>query len=374
MRASAVGTGEALNLHAMSPAQKYRQHLAAGHLAEDEAQRRAVALLDDVFQRVEQRRPRGLLKFWRRAGEPERGLYLWGGVGRGKTMLMDLFHDCLSVDGLRMHFHRFMRRVHEDLHAWQGTSDPLRYVADGFAERARVLCFDEFFVADIGDAMILGELLKNLFDRGVTLVATANVEPGLLYENGLQRRRFLPAIAALEKHTVVHRLGGRLDHRLRALERAEIYHAPLDDEAERSLAASFSALAPGQSRAWVDLDVNGRKIRARQLADDVAWFEFAELCEGPRSPHDYIELARCHTSVLMSNVKRFSAAEEDAARRFISLVDEFYDRNVKLIVSAEVSIDALYGGEQLRREFERTASRLVEMQSRAYLARSHKAG
>ena len=358
----------------MSPAQRYRQELAAGHLTEDEAQGRAVALLDDVYQRLEQRRPPGLLKLWRRDSEPERGLYLWGGVGRGKTMLMDLFHDCLSVGGIRMHFHRFMRRVHEDLHACQGTSDPLRQVADGFAERARVLCFDEFFVADIGDAMILGELLKNLFDRGVTLVATSNVEPRLLYENGLQRRRFLPAIAALEEHTVVHRLDGHLDHRLRALERAEIYHSPLDDDAERSLAASFDALAPGQSRALVELDVNRRKIRVRQLADDVAWFEFADLCAGPRSPHDYIELARCHNAVLLSNVKRFSASNEDAARRFISLVDEFYDRNVKLIVSAEVSIDALYGGQQLRREFERTASRLVEMQSRAYLARSHKAG
>ena len=358
----------------MSPAQKYRQALAAGHLIEDEAQGRAVALLDDLYHRLEKRRSPALFPFRRRAGELERGLYLWGGVGRGKTMLMDLFHDCLSVGKLRLHFHRFMRRVHEDLHSWRGTSDPLRHVADGLADRVRVLCFDEFFVADIGDAMILGELLKNLFDRGVTLVATSNVEPSLLYENGLQRRRFLPAIAALRQHTVAHRLDGPVDHRLRALERAEIYHSPLDAEAERSLAASFGALAPGQSRASVNLDVNGRPIHARHLADDVAWFEFAELCEGPRSQNDYVELARCHHAVLISNVKRFDTASEDAARRFIGLVDEFYDRNVKLIVSAEAPADELYGGERLRREFQRTESRLVEMQSQAYLARSHKAG
>ena len=244
-------------------------------------------------------RTRRLWRFRRRADVPERGLYLWGGVGRGKTMLMDLFHECLPVAGLRMHFHRFMRKVHDDLHAWRGTPDPLHRVADGLAERARVLCFDEFFVADIGDAMILGELLRCLFGRGVTLVATSNVRPDLLYENGLQRRRFLPAIAALEKHTLVHRMDGTVDHRLRTLERAEIYHSPLDDEAEQGLAASFSALAPGQARAAVDLEINGRHIHARCLADDVAWFEFAELCEGPRSAGDYIELARCHNAVLV---------------------------------------------------------------------------
>ena len=358
----------------MSPAQRYRQELAAGNLIDDAAQREAVALLDDLHHRLGNRRTRSRWPFRRRDPGPERGLYLWGGVGRGKTMLMDLFHECAPVGKVRMHFHRFMRRVHDDLHALRGTPDPLRRVADGLAERARVLCFDEFFVADIGDAMILGELLGNLFGRGVTLVATSNVRPALLYENGLQRRRFLPAIDALETHTLVHQVDGAVDHRLRTLKRAEIYHWPLDDGAERGLAASFDALAPGQSRKSVDLEVNGRSIHAHRLADDVAWFEFAELCEGPRSANDYIELARCHNTVLVSNLKRFDAGREDAARRFISLVDEFYDRNVKLIVSADAPVGDLYGGERHRREFERTSSRLVEMQSHAYLAKSHKAG
>ena len=382
----------------LTPAERYRRELDLGHLTEDDAQRRAAALLDDLHHRLESRQSRRRWRIWRRSAAPVAGLYLWGEVGRGKTLLMDLFHDSLSVGRLRMHFHRFMRRVHDDLHRLRGTSDPLRRVADGLAERARVLCFDEFFVSDIGDAMILGELLKNLFDRGVTLVATSNVQPSRLYENGLQRRRFLPAIAALEKHTLVHRMDGSVDHRLRTLERAEIYHWPLDTEAERSLAASFAALAGGRSQSSADssgyvaahreypdstdpgvsgavqLEINGRSLTARQLADDVAWFEFAELCEGPRSANDYIELARCHNSVLLSNVRRFDSKREDAARRFISLIDEFYDRNVNLIISAQTSVEDLYAGERYRREFQRTASRLVEMQSKEYLARAHRAG
>ncbi len=363
-----------------------------------------MALLDDLYHRLETAQPRRRGFFRSRAAAPEPGLYLWGDVGRGKTLLMDLFHDSLSVGKLRMHFHRFMRRVHDDLHLARGTAEPLRHVADGLVERARVLCFDEFFVADIGDAMILGELLKNLFDRGITLVATSNVQPSQLYENGLQRRRFLPAIAALEQHTLVHRMDGSVDHRLRALERAELYHWPLDDAAQRSLAASFAALAGAKAPAAADpecrgpdnpqpldadhlaaadaatpasrgggkLEINGRSIQALRLADDVAWFEFAELCEGPRSSNDYIELARCHNSVLLSNVRRFDSSTEDAARRFISLVDEFYDHNVKLIVSAAAPVRELYAGDQYRQEFQRTVSRLIEMQSKDYLARPHR--
>jgi cell division protein ZapE len=220
--------------------------------------------------------------------------------------------------------------------------------------------------------MILAELLQGLFARGVTLVATSNVEPDRLYENGLQRRRFLPAIDLLKRHTLVHNVDGQVDYRLRVLERAEIYHAPLDRAAEQSLAQSFRALAPDAPRENVTLEIEGRPIRARWVAEDVAWFEFRELCEGPRSQNDYIELARIYHAVVLANVPRFTVRSEDSARRFISLVDEFYDRNVKLIVSAEVPVTELYAGERLRFEFERTESRLLEMQSRDYLARSHR--
>ena len=357
----------------MSPAERHRALIACGQLTEDPFQRQAVELLDDLHQRLGRRPPP--IKRWLTRPEAEAGLYLWGGVGRGKTLLLDLFHETLPDQGkLRMHFHRFMQRVHNELNRRAGRANPLQGFANDFAKHTRVLCFDEFYVADIGDAMILGELMQALFQRGLTLVATSNVPPDQLYENGLQRRRFLPAIEALKRHALIHHLNGPTDYRLRVLKQAEIYHAPLGDEAEASLNASFSDLTqePGQSDA--PLDVENRIIRARRLAPDVAWFEFSELCEGPRSQNDYIELARCFHTVLVSNVRRFTAANEDAARRFISLVDEFYDRNVKLILSAEAPIADLYAGERHGFEFERTRSRLLEMQSRAYLGRPHRSG
>ncbi|MEQ8482924.1 MAG: cell division protein ZapE [Pseudomonadales bacterium] len=361
-----------------SPRSRYQQLLRTGKISPDPAQAEVVDLLEAVFDRLTSARNERpsllsrLLPRQRRAVEPVRGLYMWGGVGRGKTMLMDLFYECLPADDrLRMHFHRFMHRVHRDLRDLAGNANPLQQVADRFARESSVLCFDEFFVSDIGDAMILAELLEGLFRRGVTLVATSNVRPDLLYRDGLQRRRFLPAIALLEKHTQVFEVGGDVDYRLRVLERAEIFHAPLDREAEESLRRSFEALAPDAPERDVVLEVEGRPLRARFVAEDVAWFEFAELCEGPRSQNDYIELARCFHAVLVSNVRRFTSRNEDAARRFISLVDEFYDRGVKLILSAEVPVDELYAGERLRFEFERTESRLLEMQSHEYLARTH---
>ena len=356
----------------MWPAERHRALIASGQLTEDPFQRQAVELLDDLHQRLGRQQRRPLIKRWLARPKAETGLYLWGGVGRGKTLLMDLFHDTLPPgDKLRMHFHRFMQRVHNELNRRAGSANPLQGFADDFAKHTRILCFDEFFVTDIGDAMILGELMQALFQRGLTLVATSNVAPDQLYENGLQRRRFLPAIEALKRHTLIHHLDGPTDYRLRVLERAEIYHAPLDDAAEASLTASFADLTKEPVETDAPLEVENRVIRARQLAADVAWFEFSELCEGPRSQNDYIELARCFHTVLVSNVRQFTTANEDAARRFISLVDEFYDRKVKLILSAEVPIADLYAGERHSFEFERTRSRLLEMQSHDYLACSH---
>jgi cell division protein ZapE len=374
----------------MSPAEKYQQLLRNSGFTHDPEQQRVVELLETLYQTLENRRQQArrrivgpVIALFQRlfrtvlpmaAQPPLRGLYLWGGVGRGKTLLMDLFYECLPVDDrLRMHFHRFMQRVHHELNDLAGTPNPLGAVADHFADEASVLCFDEFFVSDIGDAMILGELLGAMFARGVTLVATSNVEPDRLYDNGLQRRRFLPAIEALKVYTQVHNVDVQVDYRLRVLERAEIYHAPLDAGAEKSLKLSFEALAPETPEPDVALSVEGRIINARWVAEDVAWFDFAELCEGPRSANDYIELARIYHAVLISGVPCFDTKSEDAARRFISLVDEFYDHDVKLIVSAEAQPMALYQGERLVFEFERTSSRLLEMQSHEYLGRSHRA-
>ena len=301
------------------------------------------------------------------------GLYFWGGVGRGKTYLVDTFYESLPFpDKLRTHFHRFMQRVHNELEHYKGQKNPLTLIAGKFAAEARVICFDEFFVKDITDAMILANLLEALFERGVVLVATSNIVPDELYKDGLQRARFLPAIELLKRHCQVVNVDSGVDYRLRALKRAEIFHAPLDVAAECELERSFREIAGHLGESDVALEINHRLLQARRLHDDVVWFEFHELCDGPRSQNDYIELAREFQTVLVSNVMRMGAASDDQARRFINMVDEFYDRGVKLLMSAEVPAEQLYADGRLTFEFQRTLSRLQEMQSHEYLALPHK--
>lgn len=363
-----------------TPWQRYQSDLQRDNFSHDPAQEQAVLLLQDLYERlVESWRERdgGLLRWVRNLRgadiEPQVGLYLWGGVGRGKTYLMDTFFECLPFRRkLRVHFHRFMQRVHADLASLAGEKNPLESVAERLSQEARVLCFDEFFVTDIADAMILGELMKALFARGVTLVATSNIEPAHLYENGLQRQRFLPAIALLEKHTRVVNVDAGIDYRLRTLQQAPLYHFPLDEAAARSIEQSFKNLASDPGEHWERLEINQRYLTCRRVAKDVAWFEFAELCDGPRSQNDYIELARIFHTVLISGVPRFLPDMNDQARRFINLVDEFYDRNVKLVLTAAAPLLDLYGGGPLEFEFQRTISRLQEMQSFEYLTLEHR--
>lgn len=357
------------------PASIYADAVERGEISADPAQLEAVDHLQRLFDELLQPTPeRG---FFSKMLGPEtkktvKGLYFWGGVGRGKTFLMDVFFESLPFEEKqRMHFHRFMRYTHQELRALQGTPNPLRQVAKNFALKARVLCFDEFFVSDITDAMILAGLLDSLFEEGVSLVATSNVAPVNLYRDGLQRRKFLPAIDLLEKYTQILNVDGGVDYRLRALESAELFHFPLDGDADISLERSFVSLSPDAGKVDVALEIEGRVVQAKRCGDGVVWFEFAEICEGPRSQNDYIEVAMMFQTVLISNVPCFSAKKEDAARRFISLVDEFYDHNVKLILSAEVSIPELYQGDRLVFEFQRTESRLQEMQSREYLGYEH---
>lgn len=332
--------------------------------------------LDDLHARLSEPPRRGGLFGRRRTRELVRGLYMWGGVGRGKTYLMDVFFEALPFpDKRRMHFHRFMQHVHQQMRARQGQKNPLVAIARDFARNVRVLCFDEFFVTDITDAMILATVLEALFAEGVTLVATSNIEPDGLYRDGLQRARFLPAIELLKTHTEVLNVDGGTDYRLRLLEQAELYCCPLGASADRFLAERFETLEAEQARhrEQVDLDVEGRVIRAERVSDGVAWFEFRSLCDGPRSQTDYIELAREFHTVLLANVERMSVVTDDIARRFINMVDEFYDRGVKLIITAETPIEDLYSGGRLEFEFDRTRSRLLEMQSREYLMREHRA-
>lgn len=301
-----------------------------------------------------------------------RGLYLWGGVGRGKTFLMDLFFESLSIHAKkRIHFHRMMHDVHDRLKTLEKVEDPLDRVAADIARDTRVLCFDEFFVSDIGDAMILGRLLDGLFRRDVTLVATSNSHPDDLYKDGLQRQRFLPAIELLKEHTRVVRMDGDVDYRLRLLHKAGTYLCPDDAQALERLSYFFDESASTQIRSDHELDVNGRKILTHKCAKGVAWFRFEDLCDGPRSQDDYIEIARWYPSVIISGVPQLDTTLENQARRFIALVDEFYDRRVKLILSAAVEVNSLYRGDRLTFEFDRTISRLIEMQSDKYLALPH---
>ena len=341
------------------------------------AQQAAAAKLEDLHRRLLAHPRPGPAWLDRLRGRtairPVRGLYLWGSTGRGKTWLADLFYRCLPFpEKLRRHFHRFMADVHADLQTHASHADPLALVADRLAGRARVICFDELFVSDIADAMILGTLFERLFARGVTLVATSNVPPQALYRDGLQRARFLPAIAALETHTEVVHLGGDTDYRFRLLERAEIHHAPLDAAAEAGLQRFFAASAPEDTLNRGDLRVLGRVIPVRCRADGVVWFDFDAICGGPRSQADYIEVARSFHTVLVSGVPAFTPALENEARRFIALVDELYDHSVKLILSAAVPVQALYAGNRLGFEFRRTTSRLEEMRTQAYLASPHR--
>jgi len=304
--------------------------------------------------------------------KPVKGLYIWGEVGRGKTFLMDLFYDELKTQRKkRQHFHRFMHTVHDQLSNLKNKEDTLTIVADSIAKDVDIICFDEFFVTDIADAMILGRLFSELFDRGVSLVATSNCEPDQLYKDGLQRASFLLAIKALKSNTAILKLDGDIDYRLRVLEQAEIYHSPLDEAADKNLFDYFCKIAPNKPIENPVLDVNSRQIQSKYKADGIVWFDFKEICETERSQNDYIELSREFHTILVSNIPQLDEYNENAARRFIALVDEFYDRQVKLIISAAVPLFELYKGKRLTFEIQRTESRLQEMQSHDYLAKPH---
>jgi cell division protein ZapE len=303
---------------------------------------------------------------------PVRGLYLWGGVGRGKSFLMDAFFDSVPIERKsRLHFHRFMQNIHHRLRLWQGEENPLLHIAGDIAEEFRLLCLDEFHVTDIGDAMLMRNLLQGLFDQGLVLVTTSNQIPDDLYRNGLQRAQFLPAIELIKRHLEVVQVDGGADYRLRVLEKGGVFHFPADARADTAMANTFEAIAGGQGERDVELEIEGRTIRALRIGPGVAWFRFEELCGGPRGQADYIELARRYHTVLISQVRRVGPGEADRRRRFAWLVDEFYDRRVKLIISAEAQLTGLLEAAAGEVEVERTASRLVEMQTHQYLSEAH---
>ncbi|ATF09900.1 cell division protein ZapE [Candidatus Enterovibrio altilux] len=365
----------------MTPLELYLKDLQRLDFFEDASQKNAVKMLDNLYYRLVQQvsTPKKKISFLQHLFSkqlalirPEKGLYFWGGVGRGKTYLVDTFFDSLPFDKkIRIHFHRFMHRVHEELKALDGQVDPLEKLAITLAAEAQVLCFDEFIVSDIADAMILGKLMEALFKRGICLVATSNIVPNDLYRNGLQRARILPMIALIYQNCNVVNIDSGMDYRLRILKQAEVYYYPFNKQAKINLKTYFYQLATEPYFSNYFVEINHRQLNVIRGAEGVVHFNFKILCDEPRSQSDYIEIASLYHTVLLSEVPQMGVEKDDAARRFIAMVDEFYERHIKLIISAEVPIDILYTGWRLNFEFERCCSRLKEMQSYDYLGLEH---
>jgi cell division protein ZapE len=362
-----------------TPLEKYKNDLGLKGFNADPAQEMAVMYLQKLYDSLceSPQKNNGLLNRIKSclgltAQQQVKGLYFWGGVGRGKTYLVDCFYECLPIEKkVRIHFHRFMQNVHKELKSLGNIESPLKIVADRLAEKTQVLCFDEFHVADITDAMLLSGLLDALFERGVVLVTTSNQHPDQLYQGGLQRERFLPAIDLLKKYTDIVNVDSGIDYRLQFLDQAEIYHSPLDDHANAMLEDDFTHVCPDAGTEGASLEIEGRSIQTVRCGDGVVWFDFKAICDGPRGAADYIEIARQYQTVLLANIPVMDDYANDIAKRFITLVDEFYDRNVKLIITAAADPDALYIGARLQEPFKRTISRLEEMRTHDYLAKQH---
>jgi cell division protein ZapE len=336
----------------------------------DGAQQRAVRSLQRLYDELAHSQPAWLRLLTR--PRPIQGIYLWGSVGRGKSFLMDEFFRLAPVKRKRrVHFHRFMQSIHHSLRDLQGQEDPLRLIAARIAREVRLLCLDEFHITDIGDAMLMRRLLEGLLAAGVALVTTSNQHPDALYEHGLQRAQFVPAIELIKARLELVELDGDADYRLRALTHAGVYHHPLGEAAERAQEAGFIAVAGGPGEAARTLEIEGREVQVRRIAPGVVWFDFDELCGGPRGTADYIELARRYHTVLVSGVPRFRPALRDSMRRFTWLVDEFYDRHVNLMLTAEARAEHLHDDVESSPDIERTVSRLIEMQSAEYLSLPH---
>ncbi|MFD3227485.1 cell division protein ZapE [Rahnella aceris] len=377
-------------MQSQSPLFLYQNAVDAGEFQADAVQKQAVAQLDVIYQALSAQ-PATMPQTTCRGGllgrlfaksppktpsRPVQGLYMWGGVGRGKTWLMDLFfHSLPGERKLRLHFHRFMLRVHEELTELQGQEDPLEVIADRFKAETDALCFDEFFVSDITDAMLLATLLQALFARGITLIATSNIPPDLLYRNGLQRARFLPAIDLIKEYCDVLNVDAGIDYRLRTLTQANLWLSPVGPDTSDAMHSMLGKLTGNHSGAEAGerpvLEVNHRPLQAIAAVDGVLAVEFHTLCEEARSQLDYIALSKIYHSVLLHNVPVMGADSENAARRFLALVDEFYERHVKLVISAAVPMFEIYQGERLKFEYQRCLSRLQEMQSEEYLRRPH---
>ncbi|MBI4204249.1 MAG: cell division protein ZapE [Betaproteobacteria bacterium] len=366
---------------ASSDAAQWVRHHAREHGFElDAAQERALEPFERLYEDLIglERLEASLVRLLARRRVVQ-GIYVWGGVGRGKSFLMDSFFNCApTTRKRRIHFHRFMQEIHHGLHDHRGQAEPLAAIARDIARRVRLVCLDEFHITDITDAMLMRRLLEGMFEQGVVLVTTSNFAPDELYRHGLQRNQFLPAIDLIKQNLEVVNVDGGTDYRLRELERAGIYHVEADADAR--LEQAFIGVARHETADSDSLEIEGRMIRVRREARGVAWFDFHELCDGPRAKADYIELARRYHTVLLSGVPRFAAGDADKLRRFVWLIDEFYDRRVKLIIAAAARapelIEAAESGDRFQANLnaslkDRLVSRLTEMETRDYLTQPH---
>ena len=354
----------------MSVRENYQNELKERGFQSDPAQLRAIDALERCATEWAQYKEQRSNKFKKLIHHPDipRGVYMYGGVGRGKSFLMDCFYEAVPIQRkTRLHFHEFMREVHRELRDLQGTVNPLDVLGKNIAKRYKLICFDEFHVADITDAMILHRLLESLFHNGVGFVTTSNFKPDGLYPDGLHRDRILPAIDLLNRQLEVINVDNGTDYRRRTLEQVKLYHCPLGEEADAAMLETFTRLAEAQDEDPV-LHIEAREIRARRRAGGVVWFDFKTLCGGPRSMNDYLEIATQFHTVMLSDVPHMPVRMASEARRFTWLIDVLYDRRVKLVLSAAVEPEALYTEGPLSHEFPRTVSRLNEMQSAEFLA------
>ena len=362
----------------MKPSEKYDEILKQSEFVPDAAQKQSIVLLDDLHEAIIRRDTSDVSNWWQKLllhnkpMNPVRGLYFWGGVGRGKTFLMDIFYQCLPIrEKKRAHYHQFMNELHQALKQTGEIENPLETIARKLTTRFSVLCLDEFVITDIADAMIMSGLLEALFAQGVVLVTTSNSPPQKLYHDGLQRARFLPAIELISQNCQIINLDGGQDYRLKGLEQTHLYTVPHSqaslDQIHRYLSEHVT---PFQAQMY-QLNINNRKLEPEFCAEDTVWFSFEQLCKTTRSQDDYLELARLFNTLILTEIDEMSSLNDDVARRFVLLIDVLYDHHVKFICSASVKPEQLYQGKRLAFEFERTVSRLIEMQSQLYLAQAH---
>ena len=350
----------------MKPSELYLNLIDDGQLSFDKEQAKLLEKFNHLNESLTKRS-----KSW--FGQKKiKGLYIRGEVGRGKTQMMDIFFETLNIqEKKRVHFHRFMKILHDDLDKISAQKDPLKKVAKEISKKTKVLCFDEFYVEDIGDAMLLGRFINELFENKVTLITTSNTHPDNLYRDGLHRSRFLPAIKSIKENCEIYELNSAQDYRLRTLEQLEIFIIGKGNQGIKELESNFTELTNGEFQDGQKIKILGREINTIKLAQGSLWVSFKEICEGPRSAKDYIEICSEFHTLFVSNVPMMKGSNDDSARRFIALVDECYERNVNLILSMETELEQIYSGERLLEPFKRTISRLEEMRSKEYLSRPH---